>query len=42
MRGFLVLGSILAALVGWLFWASPESAGHVSDPATAASPILKG
>ena len=26
MRGFLVLGSILAALVGWLFWAAPARA----------------
>lgn len=42
MRGFLVLGSILAGLVLWLFWAAPESAGYLSDPATAASPILKG
>lgn len=25
MRGFLVLGSILALLVGWLFWAAPNA-----------------
>lgn len=26
MRGFLILGTILATLIGWLFWAAPAKA----------------
>lgn len=32
MRSFIILGSILAALVGWLFYAAPADAdGGVSQ-----------
>lgn len=30
MRSFLILGSILAILVGWLFWAAPSSRAYGS------------
>lgn len=41
MRGFLILSSILSALVIWLFAAAPDvgAAGH---PAVAAATIEKG
>lgn len=31
MRGFLVLGTILATLIGWLFWAAPAKAASAGD-----------
>ncbi len=33
MRGFLILTTILAALVGWLFWAAPNSQAAPPVPA---------
>lgn len=33
MRGFLVLGSILALLVGWLFWVAPDANAQPPAPA---------
>lgn len=33
MRGFLVLGSILALLVGWLFWATTDANAQPPAPA---------
>jgi hypothetical protein len=31
MRGFLILGTILASLVAWLFWAAPHSQAYINQ-----------
>lgn len=37
MRGFLILGTILASLVVWLFWAAPSS--HADGSVLTAIPV---
>lgn len=32
MRGFLLLGAILAGLVGWLFYAAPDTQAAAPSP----------